>query len=139
MSPEKPPPRGTVFNDVMREAREASGLSTSSVAQSLSLPESYVLELEAGEIGLAYDVFLGICNALQRDPFELLAKCVHRFNATYSGPAPDGYWSPERVERIEKGQGPTLLWDVVEIAKVMGADPLEFLRQALARHRAANR
>lgn len=126
------PPRDTTFNDVVRSAREAAGVSVSSVARSINCPPSLVVQIEDGEIALDLDVFIGICRAIGCDPVELFEEGVSKF-PTLSDP--HGYWTPARVSAIEDGKGLLLLSDLVELATALTMDPVDMFRNAVAQAR----
>lgn len=60
------------------DARHASNLTQSEVAEKLSRPQSFVSKYEQGERRLDVIEFVAVCHALEVDPLEVLKSLMGR-------------------------------------------------------------
>ena len=72
----KHPARRRAIIEVLRDAREASGMSQRALSEELGEAVPYVHEIEAGQHGVRVEEFIALAEQLKIDPEELLRRVL---------------------------------------------------------------
>lgn len=86
--------------DLLRAAREASGLAQKEICDRLGKPRNYLIKVERGERRLDVIETFALCDAMGVDPLALMARL--RGAETHDGASQD---SPSETETTEPTRG----------------------------------